>query len=104
MDVCWISFVLDDNGDDDDYNERWHALDDAVRGLADLVWDQTTSFYMARTRLDYWVVADKLSAAVDVSRDVVVVGSMNFKGIATVGPTRAPLTLRALTGGNVSKR
>lgn len=83
MAVFWITFRI---ADDDTYVERYTALVDAIKGNSSKFWEEATSFILFESAQNMAGITERVKAAIDDSRDLVLIGMPDFKSATVIGP------------------
>lgn len=82
MKTYYITFRLEQ---DATYNDRWKRLVDAIDGISTRWWVEPTSFFLFESGHSIDQVAAVAKAAINVNKDVVLVGMVDYKGARVVG-------------------
>jgi hypothetical protein len=83
----WVSFIIkDERGKDGrSYAERYNAVCSAVKDAASLIWDETTSFYLARSTFSIDELCVGIKAAIDPSKDTVLLRRLDSSAARILG-------------------
>ncbi|MAO54171.1 MAG: hypothetical protein CMM61_00550 [Rhodospirillaceae bacterium] len=82
MSIYWVSFRIDHTGN---YQYRYDALVEGIRGLAARFWEETTSFIVLETAASIDTLAADALSAIDPNNDVVLVRNMDSKSARVIG-------------------
>lgn len=86
MRTYYVSFTI---ADDAGYAERYEALMDLLRGYDNTIWwTETTSFVLFRSDKSASQIATDIMRAINVSKDIAVVGATHFKTMLVVGASQ----------------
>lgn len=97
MAVHWITFRLDSASiGGKSYETRYQALIDAVNRHATDAWDEPTSFWMFDSTSSRAQIAASVKAAIAVSADLALIGSMDTTGATLVGSSKKLAALKRL--------
>jgi hypothetical protein len=82
-DVYWLTFRIAHQGN---YQERYEDLQEAVRLLTNRVWwVEPTSFIAFASDESIDEIADTITWAIDVDRDVILIGMRDYKSMRVIG-------------------
>lgn len=82
MAVYWLSFRL---ADDDDYQARYDALEEAVRTQATKWWLETSSFFVFESAQNIDSAASSVKKAINPVKDIVLIGMAEYKSGRLIG-------------------
>lgn len=95
MEVFWITFRIEN---DVTYDDRYNALIGAVKQHNDgSWWFEPTSFWLVESNSSRAAIAASVKRAIDVGKDLVLIGSMQYAGATLVGKAKNLAELRKLT-------
>lgn len=86
MATYFVSFTIEDetiNGRD--YNERWNAMYDAIRSMANSYWEETTSFVAFETEQSIGSITTAVKDALEPAIDTALIRSMDAKDARIIG-------------------
>lgn len=84
----WLTFeIKDETTPKGSYRDRYDALIAALQSLNDGWWAQPTSFILFGSTSARAAIIAKIKGALDLSKDVAVLGAPNYKVMDCIGRT-----------------
>lgn len=94
----WIAFQLDsERRDGKAYNERWTALNDAVKANSSERWSEMTSFHIVESALTIKQLGMALKKTISLAHDRLLIRKLDHQAALYFGP-KPDVALKQLMG------